>query len=178
MTCGRGVAALLDRVGQRLELRRAARDQDERVAVVGEHVGERRADAGGGAGDDGDGFGGPAMRHGPANFAITSCGIGFGLDLLRVVGIALGPDAGVEAFDAKLAVEREAVLHVEARAAEFRDLGFDHHVVAELGRLEEARPGVHHRIALRTRSARVNWYLLMPSACENSAVVQVSNIAK
>ena len=54
------VAALLDRVGQRLELRRAPRGEHERVAVVGEHVGQRRADAGGGAGDQGDGFG---VRH-------------------------------------------------------------------------------------------------------------------
>ena len=57
---GPRVAALLDRVGQRLELRRAARDQHERMAVVGEHVGQRRADAGGGAGDQGDGF---RIRH-------------------------------------------------------------------------------------------------------------------
>src|SRR6266404_7732316 len=77
-----------------------------------------------------------------------------GLDFFRIVGIARSPDAGVEAFDAKLAVERDAVLHVEARAAEFHDLGLDHHVVAKLGWLQETRLGVHHRVALELVVAR------------------------
>ena len=54
------VAALLDRIGQRLELRRAPRGEHEPMTVIGEHVGQRRADAGGGAGDQGDGF---DLRH-------------------------------------------------------------------------------------------------------------------
>src|SRR5438874_2337428 len=65
-----------------------------------------------------------------------------GLDCFRIVRIASSPDAGVEALDTKFAVERDAVLHVEAGAAEFHDLGLDHHVVAELGRFQEARLGV------------------------------------
>src|SRR4051794_6145254 len=71
-----------------------------------------------------------------------------GLDFFRVARIARRPDASVEAFDAKLAAEGDAVLHVEARPAELHDFGLDHHVVPELGRLQEARLGVHHRIAL------------------------------
>jgi len=44
------------RAAERVELRRAARDQDERMAVVGEQHWQRgRADAGGGAGDQGNG---------------------------------------------------------------------------------------------------------------------------
>src|SRR5258708_6518121 len=76
------------------------------------------------------------------------------LDFFRIVRIARGPDAGVEAFDANLAVERDAVLHVEARAAEFHDLALDHHVVAKLGWFQEARLGVHHRVALELVVAR------------------------
>src|SRR5712672_702912 len=78
----------------------------------------------------------------------------FGLDFFRIARIARGPDAGIEAFDAKLAVERDAVLHVEARAAEFHDLALDHYVVAKLGRFQEARLGVHHWIALELAVAR------------------------
>src|ERR1051326_1945659 len=76
------------------------------------------------------------------------------LDLVRVVGIARRPDAGIEAFDAKLAIERDAVLHVKARAAKLHDLGLDHDVVAELGRLQEPRLGIHHRVALELIVAR------------------------
>jgi len=54
------VAALLDRLGQRFELRRAPRGEHKRMAVIGKHVGERRADTGGGAGDQCDGF---RIRH-------------------------------------------------------------------------------------------------------------------
>ncbi len=67
--------------------------------------------------------------------------------------MARGPDPGVEAFDAKLVVEREAVLHVEARAAELHHLGLDHHVVAELGGLEKARPVCRPSDSRRTCSA-------------------------
>ncbi len=79
MTCGRAWPRCLDRVGQRLELRRAARDQHERMAVVGEHIRKRRADAGGAPVIRATGL---TVRHGlrcPANFAITSCGMGFDL---------------------------------------------------------------------------------------------------
>src|SRR6185369_8669194 len=55
------VAAGFDGFGERVELWRAARDQDERMAVVGENIGKSRADAGGGAGDQGNGFN---VRHG------------------------------------------------------------------------------------------------------------------
>src|SRR4029078_10484901 len=75
-------------------------------------------------------------------------GDGLGFYLLRVGGLACGPDASVEAFDAECAVERDAMLHVEARPAEFHDLGLDHHVVAELSRFEELRTRVDHRVAL------------------------------
>jgi len=46
--------------GQRFELRRAPRGEHKRMAVIGKHVGERRADTGGGAGDQCDGF---RIRH-------------------------------------------------------------------------------------------------------------------
>ena len=39
------------------------------------------------------------------------------------------------------------MLQVEARPAEFDDLGFKYDIVAELGGLEKTRPRVHHRIA-------------------------------
>ena len=57
------------------------------------------------------------------------------------------PQEVIDKFNAELAVERDAVLHVEAGAAELRDLRFDHHVVAELRRFQKPRPRVHHRIA-------------------------------
>ena len=148
MTCGRAWPRVLDRIGQRLELRRAARDQDERMAVVGEHIGQRRADAGGGAGDHGDGFAVRPSRQGPANFAITSCGIGFDLIFSGSSGSRSAQTRVSKHSTQSSPSSVRRCCDVEARPAEFRDLGLDHHVVAELGRLEEARPGVDHRVAL------------------------------
>src|SRR5437016_1637643 len=66
----------------------------------------------------------PVIRATGVGFGMTS-GTGklrdnlrrdrLGLDFFRIERIARSPDAGVEAFDAKFAVERDAVLHVEAR---------------------------------------------------------------
>src|SRR4051812_9815754 len=88
----------------------------------------------------------PPLRHRELRDHLLRDGLRF--YLFRIVGVARSPDAGVEAFDAELVVERQPVLDVEARAAELDDFGFDHHVVAKLGRLEEACPGVDHRVAV------------------------------
>ena len=111
--------------------------------------GQRRADAGGGAGDHGDGFASPAWRQGARELGDHLLRDRLGLDLLRIVGIAARPRRGCRSIRRKArrsSVRRCCTSKLERRNSV--DLGLDHHVVAELGRLEEPRPGVHHRIAL------------------------------
>src|SRR5262249_8008390 len=62
-------------------------------------------------------------------------------------GIALHPHPGLEAFDRERAVLEQAVMHVEARAAQRRDRPLGHDLVAEPGGDEKAGMGVDQRMA-------------------------------
>jgi len=67
-----------------------------------------------------------------------------GFDPGGVGRIAGRPNARFETLDGERAAAREPVLDVEAGAAEFLDGGFDHDVVAEFRRHNEARARIHH----------------------------------
>ena len=54
ITTGRGMAGACDLAGERVQLRLAPRGQHQRVAGLGEMPSQRRADAGGCAGDQAD----------------------------------------------------------------------------------------------------------------------------
>src|SRR5262249_15483374 len=63
----------------------------------------------------------------------------------RIAGVLRGPHPGLAAFDCKLAADRDAMLHLEARAAEPAHLRGDIGQVIELGGLDEARLRVDQR---------------------------------
>src|SRR5690349_16443155 len=65
----------------------------------------------------------------------------------RIVRVAPGPYPRLAAFDGKLAADRDAMHHGEARAPKFADLGGDIRDIVELGGLEKAGLGVHQRNA-------------------------------
>src|SRR5689334_15554108 len=67
------------------------------------------------------------------------------LELDWIARVLRRPDPGLAAFDRYLPADRDAMLHLEARAAELAHLGGDVRHVIELGGLHEARLGVDQR---------------------------------
>src|SRR5919197_1928740 len=59
-----------------------------------------------------------------------------------IIRVAPGPHPRLAAFDRKLATDRDAMRHLEARSPELADLGGDVRHIAEPGGLEKASLGV------------------------------------
>src|ERR1700682_868447 len=77
-----------------------------------------------------------------------------GFDPRGVGRIAGGPNARLETLDRERAAVRQPVLDVEARAAEFLDRGFDHDIVAEFCRYNEASARSKKACVLASNSSK------------------------